>query len=116
MDSLSAFAMGQSAKARGAKQMVFDWDKAAQLIRERKPTTAGAGLSGDWEYTGDTIYQDGKPVPAEDAHTYLSSNWATPELEMDGDTVDCWRYEEDAPGWGSDTYWPESALAILNAP
>lgn len=42
--------------------MVFDWDKAARLIQEKKPKWATAGLRGDWEYTGGTIYEDGKPV------------------------------------------------------
>lgn len=111
MDSWSAMMRGQAAKAAGNRQRVFDWDKAARIIRDRKPRTAGAGLESDWEYTGGTIYADGAPVT--DEYTYLSSNWATPELEIDGETIDCWRYEDETPGWDSDTKWPESALAIL---
>ena len=80
MDTMSAFAMGEMARARGSKAKVFDWDKAAQLIKERKPEIAEAGLSGDWEYTGGEIYCDGKPVPQDDTYTYLSSIWATPCL------------------------------------
>lgn len=52
MDSFSAMMRGQAARMAGAAHMVFDWDKAARIIRERKPSTAAAGLSGDWEYTG----------------------------------------------------------------
>lgn len=49
-------------------------------------------------------------------YTYLSSTWATPELTLDnGAPQDCWIWKNDSPGWDSDTYWPESALKILNA-
>jgi hypothetical protein len=112
MDTLSAFARGQAAK--GNPQRVFDWDRAAELIKERQPKRAGAGLAGDWDYTGGSIYEDGKPVDADDTYTYLSSNWATPELDLDGDVIDCWIYEKDSDGWGPSTYWPQSALDILN--
>jgi hypothetical protein len=111
MDTFSAFARGEA--NRGQPMMVFDWDNAARLIRERKPQTASAGLAGDWEYTGGTIYEDGQPVT--DSYTYLSSTWAEPELEMDGVTVECWRVESEVPEWDADTKWPESALAILRA-
>lgn len=111
MDTMSAFAMGQA--NRGKPVMVFDWHKAARLIVERKPTRARAGLSGDWEWTGGDIYAEGRPVPVGDTYTYLASTWATPELEIDGDTVDCFVMKDDSPGWDSGTYWPESALAIL---
>lgn len=113
MNSLEAMARGEAARAAGAKHRVFDWDKAAELIRERKPKQAGAGLSGDWEWTGGTIFEDGKPVT--DSYTYLESNWATPELELDGETIDCWRYVDETDGWNADTKWPESALKILEA-
>ena len=50
MDSLAAFAMGDA--NRGNEHMVFDWDTAATLIRDRGATEASAGLASDWEYTG----------------------------------------------------------------
>jgi hypothetical protein len=112
MDTMSAFAMGMA--SRGKATMVFDWDKAAKLISERKPLVASAGLAGDWEYTGGSIYRDGKPVPRENTYTYLASTWATPELDLDGDVIPCWKFWDDTPNWHSDTYWPESALKILN--
>lgn len=91
--------------------MVFDWVKAAQLIKERHPKVAAAGLARDWEYTGGSIWRDGRPVPQDDTYTYLASTWATPELDMDGDIVDCY-VMEDATSWDEHTYWPEEALAI----
>jgi hypothetical protein len=36
MDMMSAFFRAQSARASGARARVFDWDKAAEIIRERK--------------------------------------------------------------------------------
>ena len=54
MNSMMAFVMGEL--NRGNEEMVFDWNKAATLIKDRKPKNASAGLRGDWEYTGDTIY------------------------------------------------------------
>ena len=111
MDSLSAMMMGQF--NLGKPHRVFDWHVAAKLIREHKPKHAAAGLCRDWEYTGGSIYRDVNPVPREDTYTYLSSNWAMPELEMDGMRQGCWVYQEQSPGWDHETYWPESALAIL---
>lgn len=113
MDSLAAFAMGQA--NRGKEQMVFDWEKAARLIKERQPAEAGAGLSGDWEWTGGPIFKDGAPVPREDTYTFLASTWATPELDLDGEMIDCFRMQSQTPGWDSGTYWPPEALAILAA-
>lgn len=111
MDTMAGFALGQAAKASGARIKTFDWNKAAQIIRDKKPNTAEAGLSGDWGYTGGKIYEADQAVT--DSYTYLSSNWATPELQIDGETIDCWLYEDDSDEWDSGTTWPQSALDIL---
>lgn len=95
----------------GEPLKVFDWDKAAQIIKERQPTEASAGLSEDWEWTGGVIYTNGKPV--DETYTYLQSYWAIPELDLDGEVIPCWKYKNDTPGWDAKTYWPESALKIL---
>ena len=97
---------------RGKEMMVFDWDKAAELIRDQNPKKASAGLAGDWEWTGGEIYRSGEIV--EDDYTYLSSTWATPQLDMDGDIVECYRMESEVPDWGWDTKWPESSRTLLN--
>lgn len=111
MNTFDAFARG--AASRGRERKVFDWDKAARLIAERRPREAAAGLASDWEWTGGTIYENG--AATSDHYTYLASTWATPELDLDGDVIDCFRMETETPGWDEDTKWPESALAILNA-
>lgn len=111
MNNLQAFANGEA--NRGKPLMVFDWDKAAYLIKELKPNNVSAGLRGDWEYTGGCIFSDGKPVPREDTYVYLASTWAIPEIEIDVSVFPCWKYAEGT-GWDADTYWPKSALSILD--
>lgn len=110
MDSLSAFAMGEANRGRELK--VFDWDKAARLIKEHKAQEASAGLSGDWGWTGGSIFVDGKIDT--DSYTYLASTWATPEVEVDGIIYDCYKMQSETDGWDSDTKWPPSAVKILS--
>lgn len=112
MDTLSVFVMGEANRHR--ELMVFDWDQAAKLIKESGAREARAGLANDWEYTGGAIFSDGRPDM--DDYTYLASTWAAPELEIDGDTVECFRMASEVPDWDASTKWPESALAILGAP
>lgn len=122
MDTMAGYALAQAAIARGEPGKVFDWNKAAEIIKERKPTRASAGLSGDWEYTGGDIFVDGKPLEKDKTYTYLASVWATPELELvnqygDVEKIDCWilRNADNNPeNWNANTFWPDSALAILN--
>ena len=109
MDTKIGFALGRA--NRGKEPMVFDWNKAAELIRDRKPEIAMAGLQSDWEWTGGTIYENGLPVT--DSYTYLSSTWAVPELMLDWDIVPCYKMQSEVPDWGSDTKWPQSALNIV---
>ena len=111
MNSLDAYARGLAAKGR--EPMVFDWHRAAALIAERKPRCAAAGLRGDWEYTGGDIWCDGEPVPAEQTYVYLASTWAVPEIDLDGECIACYVMQSQSPGWDAGTYWPESALAMV---
>lgn len=113
MDTLSAFARAQSASARKSKFKVFDWDKAAHILRERNVEHAAVGLCGDWEWTGGMILEDGKPTKED--YVYLCSNWATPELDIDGECIPCWRYLEDSEkeDYSPSECWPQSALDIF---
>lgn len=114
VDTMTAFARGAAAREAGAKMRVFDWDKAARLIREHKAANAEAGLSGDLEWTAGSIFKDGAVVASDDTYTYLASCWATPVLIIDGEEIDCW-VEGDKTQWDAKTYWPESARLILAA-
>lgn len=110
MDTFLAIAINKSTPDGNEK--VFDWDKAAKIIKERKPETASAGLAEDWAWTGGLIYENGKPVKNE--YTFLASRWATPVLILDGEEIDCYQ-PEGYHGWDADTKWPESALKILDS-
>lgn len=112
MDTILAFAMGQA--NRDKESMVFDWNRAAEIIKERKVKNASAGLSGDWSYTGGRILENGSPVSREDTCVYLASTWAVPELEIDGDVFPCYKMQSETPNWDSSTYWPESARMIIS--
>ena len=109
MNTIAAFAMGEA--YRGNEQKVFDWDKAARLIKERKPGYAYVFLAMDREWTGGCIYEDGEPFY--NAYTYLASTWAIPKIDMDGVEIPCYRMQHEVPDWNSGTKWPESALKIL---
>lgn len=111
MDTWKAFAMGQA--NRGKELMVFDWEKAARIIKERGAQDVSAGLRGDWDWTGGEILENGKPVDQDKTYVYLASTWATPELCIDGELIECFRMQSATPGWDSSTYWPPEALAIL---
>lgn len=111
MDSMAAFVRGQM--SRGNRRKVFDWNKAATIIAERRPSVASAGLGSDWEWTGGTIYEDG--APNTDSYVCVASTWAVPELDLDGDVEECWRWEEDGEEYDASAKWPQSALDILNA-
>ena len=103
----------------GCKMKVFDWDKAATLIKEKKPESAYAGLLEDMGYTVGHIYGDGKPDI--DDYTYLASSWATPVIvlyfskdhDLDGAYIPCYKMADEVPHWDAKTKWPESALNIL---
>ena len=109
MDTLSAFARGEA--NRDKEMMVFDWDKAAQLIKDKGYPDADAGLQSDWGYTGGNIFRNGKPNKKD--YTYLASTWATPEIRIDGDYQPCYKMISESDGWDEDTKWPKSALNIL---
>lgn len=109
MNTLNAFAMGEA--NRGKELMVFDWVKAASIIKEKNIKNAEAGLSGDWNHTGGDILIDGK-IP-EDSYTYLASTWARPKLKIDNEFIDCFIMQSMKPEWNSQTFWPNEAKKIL---
>jgi hypothetical protein len=113
LSTAECFAMSEANADEEPK--VFDWITAAKIIALRKPKIAQAGLAGDWSNTAGIIYTaDGIPSQDEN-YTFLSSVWATPQLDLDGERITCWLYKADSPGgaWDSDTHWPDEAKTIL---
>lgn len=109
--TMAAVARAQASAGSGYR--VFDWDEAARRIVQRGIKYAEAGLISDWSYTGGAILANGVPVSKSDTYTFLASNWAIPGLLVDDDVEECWTWESETDGWGSGTYWPESARLIL---
>lgn len=105
-------AMNLGVENRNKEMKVFDWVKAANLIKEHQPEVAEAGLENDWNYTGGIIYKNGQIV--KDTYTYLASTWATPTLILDDKSFDCYVMESET-NWSSDTKWPEEAVSILGS-
>lgn len=112
---MNPFEIIYKAEANSGKDaMVFDWDKAAKLIKMRGAYTAHAGLRGDWGYTGGIILEHGKIIPQEDTYTYLASTWAVPELIIDdGEPIACYTMQSVHPEWDAESYWPDTARDIL---
>lgn len=118
-DGFNPNGQGQINRKLGKSQMAFDWDKAAEIIKEKlkehSDLYAEAGLQGDWNYTGGEIFYDGKPTNS--VYTYLSSNWATPTLILSWDgkeqeEIACYTTEE-GNRFTSDSKWDEKSLDIL---
>ena len=110
MNTMEAFARCEA--SRNKPKMVFDWDKAARIMREQNAKNAVAGLSGDLGATAGTILENGKPKLNE--YTYLASTWATPVLILDDrdEEIDCYIMEEKTK-WDAGTSWPKSAREIF---
>ena len=111
MNTIDCFAMGMA--TLGEEMRVFDWDKAARIIKERNPNIVEAGLKEDWSWTGGEIWENG--AEAYNPFVYLGLTWATPVLKIDGETIPCWKMESETPEWDADTLWPESAIMILHS-
>jgi hypothetical protein len=112
MNNAQAFANGNA--SRNKEKMVFDWIKAANYIVDNNVQHAGAGLANDWEYTGGTIWKEGKSLPEDQTYVYLASTWAIPELETNGIKRGCYIMQSETDNWDSSTYWPKEALKIIN--
>lgn len=95
-----------------SKTKVFDWHKAARIIKKHNIKYAYAGLAEDWSCTSDLILENNHPVL--NADTFLASVWATPVLLIDGtdEAIECWCWEDHCD-WDAETQWPKSALMFF---
>jgi len=118
-DGFNPNGQGQINRKLGIPIKAFDWDKAAQIIKDKLQQYpnlyAEAGLQGDWDYTGGLIFADGKPTNEE--YTYLASNWAPPTLILynNGDEIEeiqC-SIAHEGSSFDSDSKWDDKSLKIL---
>lgn len=94
--------------------MVFDWHKAAKLIKKKKATYAHVHLEGS-EVNNGWIFYDGSYEHDEVGVDHLASTWATPMLEIgDEDAIPCFIISDRREGgWDANTMWPDSAKKII---
>ena len=106
----------------GNTEKVFDYDKAAEIIKEKyqshKDLIAEAGLQGDWEYTGGIIFEKGKPT--RNHYTFLASVWAIPTLILsyngkEQEEIECYT-ENDDTRFTAFSKWDKQSLNILGIP
>ena len=96
--------VGPSMRKYEAGSRQIDWDKARQIIEERKDILnyVEAGLAEDWEYTAGKVWsKDEGYIPYNDTYVYGASTWATPSLCLYTNNgselmVECWKLGEDA--------------------
>lgn len=110
MDTLHAYEINMA--SQGNEMKVFDWDKAVDLIIERRIRNASAGLQLDLEWTAGRILRDRQPVKG--SYCFLASKWAIPVLvdEDSGDEIPCYIMESKTK-YKEHTMWPKSALDKL---
>lgn len=121
MNTAKAIIKSCIAQLRGADFMVFDWEKAARILHDRKPFAAFAGLKDDFECTGAMIYKQGHPIllgaDGEKPYTFLGSCWAKPMLVLldekgQPEEMECFTTDKNSP-YCCHTYWPREAVRLL---
>lgn len=78
----------------------MDWEKAKKICQENPWSMISAGLREDWNNTSSMVFESGEWI--KDAYVYGCSCLATPILDVDGEEIECWTYEETSknlPSW-----------------
>lgn len=126
MDTFAAGILGMA--NRGREQMVFDWEKAANIIKDYLEEHNGedieiaASLRGNEGNTYGFIYSNGKFNT--DDHGYLASTWAKPQIvifnyslndmyEDEGTKIPCYKMQHEVPDWNASTWFPKEFTDIL---
>ncbi len=67
-------------------QNILDYKEASKFIKKNNLKDVGAGLDGDWFWTGGTIMESGKVVDDEFS-CYITSFWATPIIRWEEEGI-----------------------------
>ena len=112
---------GEREEGQKRTRKVFDWDKAAKIIREKNAESAMAGVRNDfdWEWTGGIILEKGEPVFS--CGDCLETTFGVPEIVLmddEGfytmtDAIECYKEKCGETDRDNKRAWPESALKIL---
>lgn len=83
----------------------LDWKRAKEICEKYPGHEVSAGLSEDWFWTADTIFDGEKYISKRHSQPFVSSSWATPVVVVTLDEgyleIPCWTYGDDAdmPDW-----------------
>lgn len=80
----------------------MDWKEIQQIVNEHPDSVIYAGLQEDWGYTSGLIYARGKYY---DGNVFGCSTWATPIVDVDGEEIEVWTYEETEEGSSIPSWW-----------
>lgn len=80
----------------------MDWKKVQKIVDEHPDSVIYAGLMEDWGCTSGLIYAKGKYY---DGYVYVSSLWATPIVDVDGEEIECWTYEKTEEDHRKPVWW-----------
>ena len=72
----------------------IDWEKAKKICEAHPDSEIYAGLQEDWGYTSGLIFSNGSCTREDEGYIFVSSTWATPILDVDGEEIECWTYEK----------------------
>ncbi len=78
------------------KMKYMDWNKVIKILSEHTDSVIYAGLREDWNNTSGLIFAHGMFYAG---YVYGASVWATPIVDVDGEEIECWTYEETP--WGA---------------
>lgn len=97
------------AKEKGNPMLAFDWDKAAQIIKDNLKEHPDLIAEA-----GGEIFRNGKAT--NNPYTYLASNWAKPTLILSWDgeeqkEIECSTLENER--FSSGSKWDMPSLEIL---
>ena len=107
MKGYTDFAMGfMGAEAVATKPIsdtkYMDWQKVQEIVDKHPNSIIYAGLMEDWGNTSGLIYAEGKYY---DGYVYSNSVWATPIVDVDGEEIEWWAYEQTEEGSGKPSWW-----------
>lgn len=80
----------------------MDWRKVQEIVNKNPNAVIYAGLMEDWNNTSGLIYAKGKYY---NGYVYGCSMWATPIVDVDGEEIECWTYEETEEGHSKPSWW-----------
>lgn len=81
----------------------MDWDKVQKLVDKHPNSVICAGLLEDWGNTSGLIFANGEYYNGR--YIYDRSVWATPIVDIDGEEIECWTYNESKEATGTPGWW-----------